>query len=86
MLVVSRNLDEFITVVIPPSDAPRVVQVGYLATNGDKIRLGVQADLDIRINRNEVCREMVLGREHHCDRGPLTPVETAMLCAVLLKK
>lgn len=54
MLVLSRMKDESIFITIPPSDKPREVVMTVVDIRGDKVRLGVDAPLEIGVNRQEV--------------------------------
>lgn len=54
MLVMSRQRDEEVVIVVPPSDKPRVIRHTVVDIRGDKVRNGYDADKDIEIDRREV--------------------------------
>ncbi len=62
MLVLSRKLNERITIEFPGATNPLLGRVEIIVVDirGDKVRLGVDADPAIKINRNEN-----LGDGHH---------------------
>ena len=55
MLVLSREVDEEIVLVLPDG---REISVMVVDLQGDKARIGIQADRDIRIHRKEIWREI----------------------------
>ena len=51
MLVLSRALNEVIVIRTPEG---RVIRVQYVDRKGIKIRLGIEADRDVQIDREEI--------------------------------
>ena len=58
MLILSRGLNESVTIVVPPSDKPTtvVVSVGSKGSNKTKISLGIDAEKCVSITRTELLR------------------------------
>jgi sRNA-binding carbon storage regulator CsrA len=54
MLVLSRELDQEIVIVVPPSSVERVVKVKLIRSDYVRARLGTTADRDIQVHRREV--------------------------------
>lgn len=54
VLVLARNLGESV-LLMPPGQPP--IRVTFVWTNGDKIRLGFQAERDVTILRSELVGE-----------------------------
>lgn len=55
MLVLGRTKDESVEIDVPPSDSHRKIRVMVCAVHhGHKVRLGIEADKDIKILRTEL--------------------------------
>jgi carbon storage regulator len=54
MLVLSRKVDEGITITVPPSHLPQQIHVKMIEIRGDKSRIGFDASRDITIHRDEI--------------------------------
>jgi carbon storage regulator len=54
MLVLSRKKDERIIVQVPASAVERVIEIVVVEIRGDKVRIGLEADRDVTIHREEV--------------------------------
>lgn len=54
MLTLSRKRGERITLVIPPSDKPQIVELCASYIRGDRAGFGIQAEKTVRIVRNEI--------------------------------
>lgn len=67
MLVLSRAVSEKTRITVPPSAFERVIEVVPVEVRGrqQKVRIGFEADRDIRIVREDVidCREKIQGDE-----------------------
>lgn len=82
MLCVTRKAEEWITVVVPPSDRPRVVQIELVSATEDKASIGVVAERDIVVHRNEVCRKIIKS-ERSDDKGILAPAERKLIASAV---
>lgn len=49
-----RTPEAWITMTIPPSNQPRVIEVGIVDVGHNKARLGIVADRVVNIARNEL--------------------------------
>jgi carbon storage regulator CsrA len=54
MLILGRNVNETVTIIVPPSDKPQTIEVVVTEAHRDKARLGITADRAIRVHRKEV--------------------------------
>ena len=54
MLILGRNVNETVTIIVPPSDKPQTIEVVVTEAHRDKARLGIIADRAIRVHRKEV--------------------------------
>jgi carbon storage regulator CsrA len=54
MLVLSRKRDEKLTLTVPPSDQPTIIEVTVVEVQKSKVRLGMQAPKEVAIARNEL--------------------------------
>jgi carbon storage regulator len=54
MLALSRKINERIIVTIPPSSEQRVLTITLLNTRAGRARMGMDADKDVSIHREEV--------------------------------
>lgn len=56
MLVLSRKKGEGIVIKVPPSKEEQVVNIAVVEIRGDKVRLGVDAQREVSVHRDEVQR------------------------------
>ena len=61
MLILSRKKNQSIICTVPPSDVPRTVVFTCVEIRGDKTRVGIAADSDIPVHRDEVQRVIEQG-------------------------
>lgn len=54
MLVISRQRDEDVVIVVPPSETPTEIRVALVDLRGDKARLGFLAPRQVQIDRLEL--------------------------------
>jgi len=54
MLILGRNVNETVTIIVPPSDKPQTIEVVVTEAHRDKARLGIIAERAIRVHRKEV--------------------------------
>ena len=54
MLVLTRKLDEKIVFDVPASNVSRRIVLNVNELRGDKVRLGIEADRSIAVNRLEI--------------------------------
>jgi len=55
MLVLSRHIEE--SIFIGPEDNPRQVMIKVIDIRGDKVRLGIDAPPDLRVDRSEITKK-----------------------------
>lgn len=58
MLVLSRTNNERIVILVPPSTEPRQIEVAVCDVVNGKVRMGVEADRDVAVWRDEVLARM----------------------------
>lgn len=58
MLVLSRKKSERIMVSVPPSTEPQTIEVVVTDIRGDKAKIGLKANADVVIHRQEVYDEI----------------------------
>jgi carbon storage regulator len=74
MLVLSRKKNESV-VVGGPGCIGQVLKITVLEINGDRVRLGFDADTAIPIHRSEVWEKVFAGNvPNGCAEEPKTPV------------
>ena len=56
MLVLSRRIDEGITITVPPSPHAQSISVKVIEIRGDKVRIGFEAEKSVIIHRDEIQR------------------------------
>ena len=54
MLVLSRHRNEKVFITVPKSDQPILIEVLIVEVHGDKVRVGFDAPLAVKIHREEV--------------------------------
>lgn len=54
MLVLSRQRDEQIIMIVPPSDKPTIILHTTVDVRGDKVRHGIDAPPGVEVHRMEV--------------------------------
>ena len=56
MLVLSRRIDEGITITVPPSQHSQTISVKVIEIRGYKVRIGFEAEKSVIIHRDEIQR------------------------------
>lgn len=56
MLVLSRRVDEGVTITVPPSPEPQTITIKVIEIRGDKSRIGFDAPRTVIIHRDEIQR------------------------------
>ena len=54
MLVLTREFNKSIIVTVPASNVARTIEIMVVEIRGNKVRIGVEADRDIIVHRDEV--------------------------------
>ena len=58
MLVLSRNRHQRVIITVPPSPVARKIVATVVEVRGDKVRLGLAADKDVEIHREEIYEKL----------------------------
>ncbi len=58
MLVLSRRRGEEVVIIVPPSDKPTMVTIKMCSVVEGKVRFGLTAPAEVKINRGEVQRRV----------------------------
>jgi len=54
MLVLCREFNQSVIVTVPPSTVPRTIEVMVVDIRSGQVRIGIEAERDIIVNREEV--------------------------------
>ncbi len=57
MLVLTRRRGENLILTVPPSNLPRQIVVGVAAIERGRVKIGIQADRDVAIVREELAQQ-----------------------------
>ncbi len=65
MLVLTRQKDERIVVVVPPSDKPTTVEILVADILGSKARIGVDCPRHVSVDRKEIYEAKMAEKASH---------------------
>jgi carbon storage regulator CsrA len=61
VLILTREKDEVVRIIVPPSAEPQVIDVMACEIRGDKARLGFTAESSVKVHRLEVFHRIARG-------------------------